>query len=69
MLYEVITAIGVPVTIVDQPLRVGWYEDGSRKGEDNVHIVFDWKAMQARLESVITSYSIHYTKLYEVPAN
>jgi len=28
-----------------------WYEDGSRKGEDNVHIVFDWKAMQARLES------------------
>jgi len=28
-----------------------WYEDGSRKGEDNVHIVFDWHAMQARLES------------------
>lgn len=28
-----------------------WYEDGSRKGEDNFHIVFDWSAMQARVES------------------
>ena len=24
-----------------QPLEF-WYEDGSRKGEDNLHIVFDW---------------------------
>jgi Protein of unknown function (DUF3108) len=24
-----------------QPLEF-WYEDGSRKGEDNAHVVFDW---------------------------
>lgn len=28
-----------------------WYEDGSRKGEDNVHIVFDWAAGEARTQS------------------
>jgi len=25
-----------------QPLEF-WYEDGSRKGEDNLHVVFDWE--------------------------
>jgi hypothetical protein len=28
-----------------------WYEDGSRKGEDNLHIVFDWERQVATVSS------------------
>ena len=35
---------------VIEPLEF-WYEDGSRKGEGNVHIVFDWQRKVATTNS------------------
>lgn len=39
-----------------------WYEDGSRKGDGNVHIVFDWQRM------VATTNSKHGRKEFAIPA-
>jgi hypothetical protein len=38
-----------------------WYEDGSRKGDGNVHIVFDWQ------RKVVTTSSKHGRKEFAIP--
>ena len=43
-----------------EPLEF-WYEDGSRKGEGNVHLVFDWQ------RKVVTTNSKHGRKEFAIP--
>ena len=68
MLYEVITG-GAGIDVLPDPLFTGWrgkhgQDDRFGEIEDVLIGVFDQPHIVV-VDIVITSYSIHYTKLYE----
>ena len=66
MLYEVITEIAKQIT--DYSLSILFVNDGSKDSTiQEIKIAAESQnAIKIRYISVITSYSIHYTKLYEL---
>ena len=82
MLYEVITAKGIRIAVAGrlggaEMARTEWYREGRVPlhtlrakidyGFAEAHTTYGIIGIKVWIFNVITSYSIHYTKLYETP--